>query len=388
MKSIDVVNKIKQKIAKRDLGILGYIPFSLQYPTLSRYLPGIIKGIMYMITADSGVSKTQLTKDMFVVTPYKYLQANPTVKLTYKIIYFALEESEEEFRQSFIRRIIGERFFLYFGANEMKGDSNYKLTADDLQKAVDVCDEVDEILKNVVIIDDVYNPTGIYRKCQEYASKWGKYRKKKITVRGVEKIVKGEWVPNDPDLQVIVVVDHLNDFMGETEGATATFKGKTISKGEAMAKWVDRYAKKQLIKNWKWSVVNVVQQSAEVGKKQFTLKGSTVASKHVPTVSNIGNNKEIQRAHYVIIGLFSPDKYDIDEYNMHNIDKLGNYYRNISIMKNRIGISNADFDMYHNGAIMRFKELPDPKNAVKLEQVYNRARKIESTYLTRNKPKK
>lgn len=390
-KANKVLSNIKEDLDNQKKGVYNYIPFTNQYPKLSSFLPGIMKGVMYMITADSGVSKTQFTKDMFVITPYVFLKKNPHIKIKYKVLYFALEESEDEFIQSFTRRVLGERHKLYLGANELRGTSNYKITEEEFKLAESTNDEVDKMLENVEVIDDVYNPTGIYNRCREYAEKWGTFEDKVVTIRGKSKIVKGKWTPHDPNLHVIVVVDHLNDFMGEKEGeirdkATGRIikQGKMISKSESMSKWVDRYAKKQLLKKWNFTVCNVVQQSAESGKKQFTLKGSTVAFKHVPSVANLGNNKEIQRAHYVILGLFSPDKYDIEEYNNYKIYKLGNYYRNLIILKNRIGASNGDFDFYHNGAIMKFIDLPHSSDVNTLEKVYRKSAKLESEYLKRN----
>ena len=76
---------------------------------LSLY-PGIVKGIMYKVTAGSGVGKTQLAKALFVFAPLNYLRQNPDSKIKIKIFYFALEESEEEFIDTLICNQLAIKF--------------------------------------------------------------------------------------------------------------------------------------------------------------------------------------------------------------------------------------------------------------------------------------
>lgn len=382
-----VVRDIEERTQERINGKEFYISFKDKYPLLSMYLPGIMKGVMYAITAASGVSKTQLAKDMFVVTPYLWALKKPNVK--YKIIYFALEETKKEFIQSFIRKILGATYKIYYNANEINGTANYKMNASDLAKINQVKRKVAKMLEHVEVVDNIYNPTGIYKKCREFSKKWGthKYKMKTFeipqkdgTVKLVNKKVYSHWEPNEKDLHVMVVVDHLNDFLGEQDVHT----NNRLTKGQAMAKWVDEYAKKQLIKNWDWTVTNVIQQSAETEQKQFTFKGANIVPKLEPSLSNLGNNKEIQRAHYVILGLFSPAKYFVKDYNGYDITELANYYRCILVLKNRIGNSNFKYNLYHNGAVMQFNELPDKFDTSKLAKVASAIRAIESAQLKRN----
>ena len=63
------MGKVRERIEElklikelRDKGELLCIPYYKSFPKLSKFVPGIIKGIMYKITAGSGVGKTQLTR--------------------------------------------------------------------------------------------------------------------------------------------------------------------------------------------------------------------------------------------------------------------------------------------------------------------------------------
>ena len=87
---VEDLRKIKEE---KDAGKLFCIPFQ-NYPKLAQSVPGIVPGMITMITAGSGVGKTQVAKALAVREPLEYAVKN-NMKL--KIFYFALEESKQEF---------------------------------------------------------------------------------------------------------------------------------------------------------------------------------------------------------------------------------------------------------------------------------------------------
>lgn len=396
-------NEIIEKSKRREKGIVDYISFQYKYPLLSQYVPGIMKGMLYMITAASGASKTQFTKDMFVVTPWDFLRRNPDCKINYKILYFALEETKNEFITSFYRKLIGEKHKIYYSTPEMNSNANYVLKDLDRQYVKSVDDDVADILKNVEVVDDCYHPTGIYKRTQKFLKKYYKRLERPVKVTKIEggkKVTKIEkeyyYEPADPNLHVIIIVDHVNDILQEAsthyeeiklangdKKTKAHFMGK-LSKSESISKWVDEYAKKEFTKKFNATVVNVVQQNAETEAKQFTYKGSSVVEKLEPSLANLGNNKEIQRTHYIILGLFSPDKHDVEVYNGYDIRKFGNYYRGLKVLKNRVGRTGHKFNFYHNGAVMEFRQMPDPEDSAKLKAIQRKIKNIELKTKLRN----
>ena len=59
-----------------------------------------------------------------------------------------------------------------------------------------------------------------------------------------------------------------------------------------------------------------------------------------------------------MIGLFGPHRYGFETYKNYNLKRLQDNYRELSILLNRNGISNAALPLYFNGASNYFKELP------------------------------
>lgn len=149
----------------RDKGELLCIPFYHSYPKLSKFMPGVVKGIMYKVTANSGIGKTQLAKALFVMAPLNYIRANPDCKIKIKIFYFALEESEEEFIDSLICNQLAFKFKIRMDPMTLKGYRE-KYADDDLIAKIEECeDDCEFFMQHIEVIDSVSNPTG---KIQKY----------------------------------------------------------------------------------------------------------------------------------------------------------------------------------------------------------------------------
>lgn len=347
-----------------DSGKYNCIPFSDAYPKFSRYLPGVIPGVYYIVTANSGIGKTQLTKHMFVRTPYKFIKEHPECGIKLKILYFALEESKEEFWDTMVVARLAEEHGIYIDTlqlNSMYADKDLQLTDEILVKVKECRDYIAELEEYIEVIDSVSNPTGIYKHCRSYSEKVGTHVwvEKEFTKKGVitKEKVYSHYEPNDPDLHVIVIVDTFNLLAAENKAPTLH---------AAMSKMSIDYARKQITKHWRWSFVNVQQQNA-ASESLDHFK----ANKLEPSLDSLGDNKLTARDSLVVIGLFAPDRYQLKNHNGHDITKLKDNYRGMVVLKNRIGRPNAKIALFFDGAANDFKELPSPVDTKGMEKVYN-----------------
>jgi predicted ATP-dependent serine protease len=144
----------------KDSGLLNCIPFYDAYPRLSNYLPGIIKGVYYIVSANSGIGKTQLTKHMFVLTPYRFVKNHPESKLKLKILYFALEESKEEFIDSLIVAHLFEKYNISIDTLELRSMFKTSLNQNIIDKINESKEYFQDLFNCVEVIDSVSNPTG------------------------------------------------------------------------------------------------------------------------------------------------------------------------------------------------------------------------------------
>lgn len=363
------VEELKQIKAEKDSGKIFCIPFE-NYPKLMQSVPGVVPGMIQMVTAGSGVGKTQLTKALYVREPLEYALKHG-IKL--KIFYFALEESEKEFIDTMICNFISKRCGIKMDLLTLQGYRQKSLDSNMMSLIDSNINDIEDLLSNVEIIDSVYNPTGIYKYCRNYADHNGEHvfedrefiknkidknpnsptYGRKITVKENVKVYS-HYVPNDPNSIVIVVVDHMSLLTPEK----VKNGDSMMSKHQTMAHWSTNYALKQITKHWNWAVVNVIQQEQSGEKEQFTSRGESIQKKTEPSLANFANNKEIQRDAKVIIGVYSPDRYGFEEYHAYDIARLRDCFRAAIVLKNRFGRPNVYHHFLFDGATNRFAELP------------------------------
>jgi len=361
---VEEIRKIK---ADKEAGKIFCIPFE-NYPKLTDSVPGIVPGMIQMVTAGSGVGKTQVTKALYVREPLEYAIKN-NMKL--KIFYFALEESADEFIDTMICNFISARCNIRVDLLTLQGYRAQSLDDATMKTIDDNIGPVEKLLENVEVIDSIYNPTGIYKYCRDHADKNGthvyedrEFIKKKMDGTIEKEIVKvyNHYIPNDSNSVTIVIVDHMSLLTPEKD----KYSGKMMTQHQTMAKWSTDYALKQITKHWGWAVVNVIQQEQSGEKEQFTTKGESIVKKTEPSLAGFANNKEIQRDAKVIIGVYSPDRYGFDDYHDYDIRRFRDTFRCAKILKNRFGPPNKYHHFLFDGATNRFAELPKGSEADKL----------------------
>jgi len=341
------------------------IPFS-GLSKLIKYIPGIIPGIMYKITSGSGAGKTQFAKFAFVYQPILFaIKYN----VNYHVLYFALEESREEFIDSLFIHVLQRVFKVKIDRFALSGNGPVMLTSSELAFVEKAKYIVNSIMDHITVIDNRYKPTDMYNVCRAFAEDHGKFT---INAKGREIYTK-----NDPSQIVLTITDHISLIEEEFEAET----NKYLDKGKSMAKWHTHYQRKIITKQWGWAALNVQQQSLDSEQQVFTNKGETVINKLLPSMDGLANNREIARDDYVIFGLFAPERFKIDKYLGYNIcdpatvsDNFYDNFRAVTLIKNRFGTPNKTLPLYFDGSYNFFEELPDRSDAALLREFIDRTK--------------
>ena len=368
----DAVAKIKANKKIRDDGGVIAIPWNL--PRLSRTLPGVRKGIYTCVTAGTKESKTQLTDFLFMYQPIEWLLDNRDVDISLKVKYFSLELSKE------VKMVqaIAYRLFTKYGI--LINPDNLLSVFDDYVVHAHILNIIDSyefqewftfFEETVEFIDNVRHPTGIRMNIQSYAEQNGHYTYKEIDWETdgeyVKKKVVDKYVPDRPNEVVEVIVDHAS-LLSE--------------KGKSLYECIKTMSSEHFIKmrdTWGYSPVLVQQQSADSTTQQFNNKGSNVLEKVRPTREGLANCKDVGMDVNLMLGIFSPYKYKEEEYEDWDLTRLKDSHRELTILLNRSGKSNATMQLYFNGACNYFRELPVEPD----EKVYNyvlKNRKLEEEY--------
>ena len=389
------LQKIRENKENLQSGKPNCIPF-YNYPRLSKVIPGIVQGTNWLVSANSGVGKSQFTKATFILDPLIWLEQHkeefPESNIDIKINYFALEESKEEFTYSIISNKLKDKFDLTVDPLDLMSMYEKETVSDDLLSKIEsLGDYFNYFFSKVNVIDSIGNPTGIYRYIREYTEEVGthyfynfmidkdktncitraEYKKIKDTTLG-KQFAYSHYIPSNPDQYVINIVDHIGLLTSESGG----------SLHDAMTMMSASYGRKQITKHYNHVFVMVQQQAGAQESELYTNTGKKIIDKMKPSLSGLADNKTTQRDCHLVMGLFAPDRYVTEEtsnYKGYDIKRFKDQYRSLLILKNRIGRGNLEVPLLFNGAVTSFKELPSimtSKDYEYLEKVQKSINKI------------
>lgn len=358
----EVLEWLIENKRRRESGEIIAIPFG--FPRLSEYLPGILQGNYYGVTASSKVGKSQFADYLFVYEPIEwYIRNKENTDISLKIIYNSLEMSKRSKALAAMSYKLFREFQIQQSPQELSSVFKDKILPDDIKAKLESKEFVtwfEEFEKIVTYFDSVRNPTGIYKLVESYAHRHGKYTYKDIDWQMPDgsfekRKVRDKYIPENSNKFVEIITDHISLLSPE--------KNETLHK--TMGKYSSNYCL-HFRDIWNYIPINIHQQAADSEKEQFTYRGDSIVDKLKPTAEGLANNKEVGRDYNLLLSLFHPAKYEIEEYKNWNLSKIGRNYRELSILSNRNGESNLSVPLYFNGRSNFFKELPKEPS----EQIY------------------
>jgi hypothetical protein len=77
-----------------------------------------------------------------------------------------------------------------------------------------------------------------------------------------------------------------------------------------------------------------------------------------------------------MISLFHPAAYNLEEYEGIDLRRMGVWHRELYVNLNRDGMANAQVQLYFNGAVNEFMELPRPIDDVTYKLIQNKVNKL------------
>lgn len=358
----DVISYIKDRKQRAESGIYNCIPFP--FKRFREWLPGTEMGKFIVVTANQKVCKTKFCDFVYVYETLFFLMEHPEIKV--KIFYFPLEESAKkkfiEFQCHLLYRLDG----IVISPTELTSTDKDKpvpdriielLESERYQKYIKKFEEI------VEYVDDERNPTGINKKCRDFALANGHLNFKTIEVKDpvTGKMVEkskidpvNPYTPDDPELYKIVILDNAANLSLES----GMNKMQTIEK---MAKYAITL-RNQL--NYTFILVQH-QAQAQEGIENFKL------NKLKPSSDGLADCKTTTRDVNMVIGLYSPFKHGLPEYEGYDITKFRNHIRFMEVIEDRDYGSNGNIcPLYFDGAVSSFSELPRADDKAAMQKVY------------------
>lgn len=341
------------------------IPWGL--PRFENVVPGIMQKKYYLVTANSGIGKTQFTDAFFMYRPIDFV-LNTETDIKLKIFYYSLEvDKESKIIQGIARKIYYD-YNMVIPFNKILSMNKHRISEVEYSIISSTKDYFEKLEDFVYIYDSTMNPYGIFKQMVDYAKSHGTIHKKMITKK-IRDEVSGEireeqqeifdyYTPNNPKEYVIIIVDHaalLNPEQG------LSIKGTIEKHSNNMV---------QLRNNFGFIPV-LIQQQAAAMEELDTYKGQTLESKLIPSLYGLGETKLTGRDADIALGIFSPARYELDVFRNYKISLLQDNFRSLHVLKYRSGSPNGVVGLHFNGATNFFEELPKPGDPL-LEEIYRK----------------
>jgi replicative DNA helicase len=362
-----IFNRAIEKIQNNLNNQNNCIPWGL--PRFENVIPGIMQKKYYLITANTGVGKTQFTDAFFMYKPLDFILGNET-DIKIKIFYYSLEVDKESKIIQGMAKQIYERYNMIVPFNKILSMNKNRLTSDEYQAIYSTKDYFEKLEEVVYIYDGTINPYGVFKQMVDYAKTHGKIHKKLITKKVKNEITNeieeeeleifDYYVPNNPKEYVIIIVDHLA-LLNSEQGLN--IKGTVEKHSNNMV---------QLRNNFGYIPV-CIQQQAAASEEIDMYKGQTLEAKLVPSLYGLGETKLTGRDADIVLGVFNPSRYELEAYRGYKINILKDNFRSLHVLKYRSGTPNGVVGMYFNGAVNHFEELPKP-DSPEMHNFYNKPR--------------
>lgn len=337
-------------------GGFNSIPWEFKRLTDDHFFPGWVPGKYYCITANSSVGKTKILKYLAIYNTYLHWVTHHK-SYDFRVLWFALEESEEEFWLSMVCLTI---FIQTGGKIELTPSILLKQGTRELTKTeleyihnAEKSEFLKTLYQKVTVFDYIFNPTGIKKEVDKYFTN--------PTIGELVKDAEGRIIgynKKSDNLFVFIVTDHVSLLHAEKSAL-----GDIMTERQALKFFSETYCLNAFCKRYKAIVINSQQQDQAKENMEYTNRGGLIEQKLEPSLDHLANNKELQRDYDCVLGIFNPIRYEISHHAgydmMANAIGKGKQYRSLKFLKDRLaGLEGTRLGIYFNGAVPYCEELP------------------------------
>ena len=216
--------ELEQNMINHAQGYYNCIPF-MGMERLEKFIPGLEQSTYYAIVAGTGVGKSKLARFLFVHIPLMYLENNPDSGVEISIKYFSFEESRKKIILSEISKYLFSKYGLSISVKQLQSIGRYNILSPDiLEKVKEAEEHVNSFLSKVDIIDNIKNPTGVFKYIRDFAMTIGTYYDKDdipFTQEEKNRVVAARegdtlyqrikyYKKDNPKHYVIILIDHIS----------------------------------------------------------------------------------------------------------------------------------------------------------------------------------
>ena len=284
-----------------------------------------------------------------------------------KVFYIALEENDERILQRFESYLLMKLDKIRISPRNLRSTDNENPVPQEILDllASEKYQVYIRAFEEHFVFSNVANPTGIYKLCRTYAEETGKTVYKKIAMKDEfgqeeEKNIFDYYTLNNPQEFRIVVLDHMS--LIQTE--------KGMSLKESMDKLSKYFV--ELRNRYHFTPI-VIQQQSTTNESNDSLKLKNIR----PSGRGLADSTYIQRDVNMLLGIFSPFKFGLEEYMGYSVKDFKDHIRFLEVCNSRDGEVGGLVALFFDGACNMFWELPKPGDP-KLEEWYNYVKTLKN----------
>lgn len=328
----NTLSNIKRAKKRRELGYVNAIPWG--FNRFETVIPGVEHGRYTIITAGTKGGKSTIADDLFMYRPIEYVLDNPKTKTDYRLLYFLLEESEEERIAKMISRRINKVRDKRISPVSLYSKFENFILSDTIIDFIEQDREYYEsMLSKVTFIDRSFSATSILSKVDEFALQYGD-------------MVDGRYVKRDPNLYLVVIVDHVSLLLGDKYKAIGELSNGLVEK-----------------RNTYGISPVVIQQQAKSGESLDSIKQNRIHA----TVDNLADNKQTANDANYVLGITNPWVHEHMRgtnslYKGYRMQDFKDNVRFLEIIRSRHGGMGSILPLFFDGACTNVFELPRPND--------------------------
>jgi hypothetical protein len=354
MTKIKVWDNLKREINRGKQGFNKGL--TMGFERLDNHISNIQQGRYTTVSGATGTGKTAFVDSAFVFHPYDYIQTNGSF-YELEIVYYSLEIEPVVKLAKFVARKIWEDHGMLTNVNEIYSRGKLKIPP----KIADIIDSYEEyfaiLQEKTLFFRSSMSPNYLYKDMMGYAESRGKFIKDK---NGIIQ----EYIPNNPNLITLIVVDHIGLIDRNKEDKT---KKEAIDRASKILVFFRNICK--------YSPVVVSQFNRGIEGMDRKENNS-----QEPQLSDLKDSGSTQEDANTVIALFHPFKYGMEKHRGYPIIKLQRNYRSAHILKNRDGMADLVVGLHFIGEVGKFKELPPAseltENSALLNKIINYGKRI------------
>lgn len=323
----------------------------------------IDKKTMYTVGAETGVGKSTIVQDAFIIRPLLWYYENKHKKdVKLSIIYFGMEGDRVAITTRWISRIIFENEGLLIPSKKMRGkyrdkDGNIVLMNTEEEEMVDRYSKILDVWESedsLKFYSGSKNPSGISKYIEMFARKHGtiteRVQKNKEETTLDDVLATKSYKPHHPNHIVLIITDHISILLPEREAGEGKTKMNIDKFSRTMREAKDIY---------EFSPVIVQQLNRNLSDVTRQKLGDLK-----PKLSDFADSSATSHDSEIMLALHDPYRHgDVKAELGYDLTRLRDekgdtYYRSLYILKSRHGTSNMAIQMALHPQTGKMMSLP------------------------------